>query len=613
MIDEQEIPGASNSANDAPSLETARASKRQKLESRRARENRENNAPKAPPHASYFTIYKDQPTPPPSQVNTYSSQTSQQKGLSSTSQQKKRVRATSPGPQIDPVLEEPWLQAFNAAKGKPSKFQVLIEALGHEDFPDYLHIPERQAKAKLPEGFKLDPLDPLTLWSHFISPEVLQTIAEHTNEYESLQFGGRTRTKYERSWHNITGADVGAFIGAAMLMGVHPQARLSDYWNTSEDKPIFPIQRYISRQKFQQICRYLKVNSPHENVTKDRFFDKLEPLMSSFRTKCQETVQLPNTVSIDENLIAARTRTIHLMQIGNKAAGKGFKIYTLCAGYYLYDWMYTSKAAKVPQAKYFTPQNPGYGSFTDSERMVLTLVEGMVQRHPELRFSVVFDNFFSTTRLFDELRSWGVGAYGTAKKGSGIPIPHIMIDTVASKERDYGEVVNTVVSGGRINCITFIDQGVVWMMSTVHDTANEPTCWRPITKRKAASTHLSRQSTTGDTELPFPLISDDYNHYMNGSDLCQQMWDEYDVSEHAHWRNWWPLFWQIINACIGNCLYVFRLEGFDDSEITHQQLQERVSLQLLRNPAAVMREVEWTTLASTKRKTDIRRPTEEHS
>ena len=58
-----------------------------------------------------------------------------------------------------------------------------------------------------------------------------------------------------------------------------------------------------------------------------------------------------------------------------------------------------------------------------------------------------------------------------------MPLPRILLDTVTAKERDYGEIVNTVVSEGRINCITFIDQGAVWMMSTVHDTANEPICW----------------------------------------------------------------------------------------------------------------------------------------
>lgn len=99
--------------------------------------------------------------------------------------------------------------------------------------------------------------------------------------------------------------------------------------------------------------------------------------MSLFRQACQQLINLPESVSIDENLIAATTRTQDLIQIDNKAACKGYKIYTLCCGHYLYDWIYTSKRAKVPQAKNYIPQSPDYedDAFTDTERMVLTMVE----------------------------------------------------------------------------------------------------------------------------------------------------------------------------------------------------------------------------------------------
>jgi hypothetical protein len=84
------------------------------------------------------------------------------------------------------------------------------------------------------------------------------------------------------------------------------------------------------------------------------------------------------------------------------------------------------------------------------------------------------------------------------------------------------------------------------------------------------------------------------------------------MSKHAHRRNWWPLFWHLIHASISNCLYIYRLEGFTDREISHLQLQERLGLQLLRNPASVLRQFEMTSLASTKRHTELQRPDDEH-
>jgi hypothetical protein len=49
--------------------------------------------------------------------------------------------------------------------------------------------------------------------------------------------------------------------------------------------------------------------------------------------------------------------------------------------------------------------------------------------------------------------------------------PDILIDKIATRGRDYGEIANSVGRG--INYCTFIDNGAVWMMSTVHDVANE--------------------------------------------------------------------------------------------------------------------------------------------
>jgi hypothetical protein len=438
-----------------------------------------------------------------------------------------------------------------------------------------------------------------------VSPEILQTIAQHTNENEAIQHQAKEHhTPTERNWNDITGVSVGAFIGTNMMMGVYKAPSVEDYWNTSIDKPIFPHQQYVSREWYEQVSRYFKVNSPTEDVG-DQFWRRVEPLMSSFRDASQRLVKLGETVSIDENLIASSNRSGDLIQIDNKAAGKGYKLYTLALHYYLYDWMYTSKKTQVPQAKNYVPQATGYedDAFTDTERMVLTLVEELLQNHPGVKFTVVFDNFFTSTRLFHELREWGVGAYGTAKAGSGMPKPHILINKVATREQDYGEIVNSVGRG--INYCTYIDNGAVWMMSTVHDVANDPVCWRGIAKRPKASQHLSQVSVDGSINLPFPQISYDYNHHMNGSDLCQQMWNKYTTSVHCHRRIWWPLFWQIIDASIANVLFIYRLKGYTKADITHQQLQERLGLQLLRNPSAVCRKRASMSIATTPRPTSI--------
>jgi Transposase IS4 len=563
MIDEQEIPGASDRTEDAPSLHASRTSGRARTATKKWDESQLQKTPieasrkrKRQTEIPIFTN-SELATPPSTQLETQPSQGSTQGGPARRSRAKKAKKSTANSSQKHSILE-PWEEEFEAAESTEEKLQVLLTCLGHEPFPEALHIPQRQPEILFKE--ELDPLKPLDIWYRFITPEILQMIADNTNENESLIYASKEHSRKERPWHDLNGADIGAYIGAVMLMGIHPQKKLEDYWNTSEDKPTFPLQVEMSRERFQQTSRYFKVNSPHEILDDDCFYGKVEPLMSSFREAAQKLVKLPDTVAIDENLIAAQTRSKHLIQIDNKVAGKGYKIYCLASGHYLWGWMYTSKAAKVPQARYFTPTDPDSSAFTDTELMVLTLIDDLRRAHPDSKFSVVFDNFFTTTRLFKELREWGIGAYGTAKAGSGMPAPHVRMREVASKEKNYGEIINTTGQG--INYVSFVDKKVVWMMTTVHDVANQPSCWRPTQDRSKVSHHLARETVDGGIEIPYPQLSEDYNNNMGSCDLCQQIWDAYPLSKHRHRRNWWALFWMIIHASIGNVLFIYRHRGF---------------------------------------------------
>jgi hypothetical protein len=51
-----------------------------------------------------------------------------------------------------------------------------------------------------------------------------------------------------------------------------------------------------------------------------------------------------------------------------------------------------------------------------------------------------------------------------------MPKPYIRMRKVVSKEKNYGEIINTIGQG--INFVSFVSKKVVWMMSTVHDVIN---------------------------------------------------------------------------------------------------------------------------------------------
>ena len=87
------------------------------------------------------------------------------------------------------------------------------------------------------------------------------------------------------------------------------------------------------------------------------------------------------------------------------------------------------------------------------------------------QITLVCDNFFTTHKLFAELRHQGIGAYGTAKSGSGMPAQQVLLRECTDKATDYGLMVNSAFDG--VNHVTFVDQKAVHMMTTVHDVKNE--------------------------------------------------------------------------------------------------------------------------------------------
>jgi hypothetical protein len=185
-----------------------------------------------------------------------------------------------------------------------------------------------------------------------------------------------------------------------------------------------------------------------------------------------------------------------------------------------------------------------------------------------------------------------------------MPKQHIQLRDCTDKKTDYGLVCNSVFGG--VNHVTFIDQKAVHMMTTAHDVVNEDPHWRDAKTRRDACRTRARE-TAGRTELPYPQLSHDYNNNMNSCDLASQVWSYFTVSRYSHWRNWWPMLWIILDASIANVLYLYRLRGFTESQLSHRDLQTRIGFQLLRDPASVLRERESTVNAVGLQPSKLRR------
>lgn len=154
--------------------------------------------------------------------------------------------------------------------------------------------------------------------------------------------GFRTEKEQQRLWVDVTATDIGGYIGATLLLGAQPGSRnIAYYWDTDDKHPDFPVARFISRNRYQQITRYLKINPPDEDLRAEDWWYKVEPLATQFRKAMSTEIYRPGqNLAINEQLIQFTGRSKDTIQMDSKAAGKGYKIYSLCN---LYSFMLNFK------------------------------------------------------------------------------------------------------------------------------------------------------------------------------------------------------------------------------------------------------------------------------
>jgi hypothetical protein len=75
-------------------------------------------------------------------------------------------------------------------------------------------------------------------------------------------------------------------------------------------------------------------------------------------------------------------------------------------------------------------------------------------------------------------------------------------------------------------------------------------------------------------ELRIPCFIDDYNQHMGGVDLANQFREAYETHKPS-FRNWWPLFYWLIDVAIVNS---YRIHKLHIGKKSLTQLQFRISL-----------------------------------
>ena len=195
--------------------------------------------------------------------------------------------------------------------------------------------------------------NPGSLFELLFTSDLLNTLVVETNRYalvKRLQLDQNKDRKAHQSlrrhsttpvWQHgpeLTVAELRLFLGIVLAMGVKRLPEIRDHWSTEEVLADPYISSKMSRDRFEEILRYLHVA---DNATTGNSKDKLakvRPMITALNASFRAVYNPTEEVSIDEGMTPFKGRTGIKQYMKAKPVKWGFRSWNLCL-------LYTSDAA----------------------------------------------------------------------------------------------------------------------------------------------------------------------------------------------------------------------------------------------------------------------------
>ena len=143
--------------------------------------------------------------------------------------------------------------------------------------------------------------NPIELFSLFFDDDVIGTIVRETDRYAEQCLVETTKT-----W-STNAEEIKAYIGFNMLMGINRLPEIRDYWAKDEKLHYSPIASRISRNRFEDITRYLHFadNSglPARGEPGYHRLQKVQTVITAMKQRCTSLYRPNAQNSIDEAMI----------------------------------------------------------------------------------------------------------------------------------------------------------------------------------------------------------------------------------------------------------------------------------------------------------------------
>ena len=258
-------------------------------------------------------------------------------------------------------------------------------------------------------------------------------------------------------------------------------------------------------------------------------------------------------LSIDEMMIGTQCRISFLQYMPKKPTRFGIKVWVIAeakTGYVLDFTIYTGATESTDGKK----TNLG-------QKVVLKLME----QYRGKGHCLFVDNFYTSPSLLLELLDQGTFCTGTVRTNrKGFPKQLFPGKNYPSGTFRYA----VCKQNDRLIGIWWRDRKDVFVLTTMHN--------------KSASTVLKRPKGEREKkQIPCPTAIIDYNNYMGGVDLADQMLSYYSMTSRRMLKWWKKVFWRMVDLCIVNSWIIFRTNTPSSDIKSHRLFRLKLVQQLV--------------------------------
>ena len=390
---------------------------------------------------------------------------------------------------------------------------------------------------------------PKDFFDLFFGDDIFDHIVRATTAY--------ARTKHGDQQFSTDRAEICAFFGLNIFMGINqlPSRRL--YWNSNPFLGNSGFKKTIPLKRFELLSRYFHISIPDHEVATDKL-KKIRPLVSKLEDAFQSVYIPGKNIAIDEGLVKFNGRLSFKQYMPKKPNKHGIKVWMLADSDTYFVSRFQVYLGKQTDNNADSDDDDGHG-------LGFKVINSLGRPYFNSYRHFYFDNFFSSIPIVQHLlknKTYACSTIRQNRKQFPADLKNIKLKRGEIRTRQCGNLC----------CLAWEDKRLVTILSTNSDP--EPEVFGPLDLR------TGKRKAVDEEDRAKPAVISLYNKNMNGVDVNDQYRSYYSVGSPS--KKWWKyLAWFFVNISIVNGFVLYKLQIDSRRRLKHLDFRLLLAKQLV--------------------------------